>query len=130
MKYFCYIALSFILSACLHQKNDRVYFPASAYLPGMYTAYENAQFCSTIDTLIITHDTIFDNTYFIEQRATFQRKWYGLRYDPESEWTRWKSVFDRGSQTLNGIDGYPNIEYMPGQNALILNGMRYTKIIY
>jgi hypothetical protein len=94
----------------------------------VYTAYENAQFCSTIDTLIITHDTVFDNTYLIEHRVTFQRKWYSLRYDPESDLNQWESLFDPQSLTLNAVNGYPNIEYLPGQYALTLRGVRYTKI--
>ncbi len=128
MKYAFVLVLAFQLFACLHKKVNRVYIPISAYLPGKYAAFENAQFCSTFDTLIITHDTKYDNNYIIKERVTFQRKWYDLHYKPESWGNQWESVFDAQSQTLNAINGYPNIEYLPGQSALHLSGILYMKI--
>jgi hypothetical protein len=128
MKYCYFVATLILLSACIRQKTDHAYEPVSASIPGTYVALENGQFCLTSDTLTINHYSQYDNTFEIDQRVTFQRKWYSLAFDPESEWNQWTSVLDYQSKTLNAINGYPNIQYLSDQHALLVSGVLYKKI--
>lgn len=128
MRYYCYIATLILLSACFGKRPTHTFVPFTVEIPGTYVAMEYGQFCLSSDTLTINHYSQFDNTYEIDEHVTFQRRWYSLQYDRQSEWNQFTSVLDYQSRTLNAINGYPNIQCLPNQYALMVNGVRYTKI--
>lgn len=102
--------------------------PPAFFIAGTYTATEQADYCSTWDTLWIVKSQQGVNTYRITRKTTFQRN-LGDHYFPidRSEQT-WIGSYDSGGKIMQAINSDKVITVKPAESTLVLDNLDFKKI--
>jgi len=102
--------------------------PAAFFIAGTYAATEQADYCSTWDTLWIVKSQQGVNTYTIARKTTFQRNQADHYFPVERYQQTWIGSYDSGGKIMQAINSDKVITVKPAESTLVLDSQEFKKV--
>ena len=98
------------------------------FIPGTYALCEQANFCTTWDTLIVSADRSLSNKFRIKRKSCFQRNLGEDCFKEQYVSSEWMGLYDYTSHLLSCANSNKQLEFMPAKSSIMLFGMIYQRV--
>lgn len=122
------LALTLTLLVCLlgRHRDKEPFIPLFA--AGIYVSATDEPYCGAWDTVVVSPMDHASHSYVIRRRVTLQCSLGDTLLQSNQLEGRWVGLFVPWSGFLSGMGVGPDIQVLPGNTGLRMEGRPYTKI--